>query len=327
MDRNDAVTPADTESPERPLESAPIAPVRADRLTVQAALQEFLNSTIPHSKDPTRYRNQVRWLLTRHVVPRLGQHKLSALRPATVQALLDEMLANQYEVETTNAVVRAMSALYTWALRNGHCRGKNPMAGLQRAAPQKEIDFLSEEESQALLAQAQQQGAKVYAQLVTALYTGLRKGEICGLRWGDIDSQRGMLIVRRSYASSPKSGRSRSIPLHQTLRDALLAWRQECRAQSESDLVFPVHGRMGSAHDMFGIYDLLRRAGVRPRQRPWHLLRHTFASHYVMSGGNLLLLQRILGHSRFEMTQIYSHLSVGFMASEIHRVAYGKPRG
>ncbi len=295
-------------------------------LTLQAALQEFLASAVPRSKDPTRYRNQMRWLLSRHVLPRLGKQRLSSIRPPQVQALVDAMLADEYEVETANAVVRALSALFTWAIRSGRYRGQNPTSGLQRPAPPKEIEFLSEEESQALLAQARLQGAKSYALFVAALFTGLRKGELCGLRWGDIDTRRGILMVRRSYAASPKSGRPRSIPVHETLRDALHAWRKECPTQGDSELVFPVLGRMGSAHDMFGIYDLLQRAGVKPRQRPWHLLRHTFASHYVMSGGNLLLLQRILGHSRFEMTQIYSHLSVGFMASEIHRVAYGKPR-
>jgi integrase len=54
-------------------------------------------------------------------------------------------------------------------------------------------------------------------------------------------------------------------------------------------------------------------------------MRHTFASHYVMSGGNLLALQKILGHSKFEMTQIYSHLAPDYMAGEIARLSFGAP--
>lgn len=56
-----------------------------------------------------------------------------------------------------------------------------------------------------------------------------------------------------------------------------------------------------------------------------HALRHTFASHYVTSGGNLLALQKILGHSKFEMTQVYSHLAPDYMAGEIARVSFGSP--
>ena len=80
---------------------------------------------------------------------------------------------------------------------------------------------------------------------------------------------------------------------------------------------------MGTADDMLGIDELLLAAGCHVPVRPWHALRHTFASHYVMSGGNLLALQKILGHSKFEMTQIYSHLAPDFMAGEMARLSFG----
>lgn len=67
--------------------------------------------------------------------------------------------------------------------------------------------------------------------------------------------------------------------------------------------------RMGTPDDMMGIEELLRASGCHVPVRPWHAMRHTFASHYVMAGGNLLALQKILGYSRFEMTQVYSHLA------------------
>jgi hypothetical protein len=57
--------------------------------------------------------------------------------------------------------------------------------------------------------------------------------------------------------------------------------------------------------------------------RPWHAMRHTFASHYVMAGGNLLALPKILGHSKFEMTQIYSHLAPDYVAGESARLSFG----
>jgi hypothetical protein len=82
---------------------------------------------------------------------------------------------------------------------------------------------------------------------------------------------------------------------------------------------------MGTADDVLGLEGLLAAAGCHVSQRPWHALRHTFASHYAMAGGNLLALQKILGHSKFEMTQIYSHLAPDFMAGEIARLSFSQP--
>lgn len=56
-------------------------------------------------------------------------------------------------------------------------------------------------------------------------------------------------------------------------------------------------------------------------------MRHTIASHYAMADGNLLALQRILGHNKFAMTQIYSHLAPDYMAGERARLSFGDPSG
>ena len=67
---------------------------------------------------------------------------------------------------------------------------------------------------------------------------------------------------------------------------------------------------------------VLRTAGIRTSLR-WHDLRHTFASHFMMSGGSLRSLQTILGHTEINMTLRYAHLSPSFLAEEIGKVDYG----
>lgn len=54
---------------------------------------------------------------------------------------------------------------------------------------------------------------------------------------------------------------------------------------------------------------------------PWHILRHSFASLFMMNGGNILTLQRLLGHSDIKQTQVYAHLSQDFIAGEIRRLS------
>ena len=57
-------------------------------------------------------------------------------------------------------------------------------------------------------------------------------------------------------------------------------------------------------------------------RRGWHALRHTFASHFIMAGGNILTLQKILGHSDIKVTLVYAHLAPDFLADELERVRY-----
>jgi len=188
------------------------------------------------------------------------------------------------------------------------------------------MDYLSSDEVAQLLAFTSEQAPDVYPMIATAIYTGMRKGELFGLRWADILFDRGIIHVAHSYGTAPKSGKWRPVPLHPELAPILRDWQ---RRSSPGALVFPViperrqKPRMGTPDDMLALHELLRAAGCHVPLRPWHAMRHTFASHYVMAGGNLLALQKILGHSKFEMTQIYSHLAPDYMAGEIARLSFG----
>ncbi len=67
-----------------------------------------------------------------------------------------------------------------------------------------------------------------------------------------------------------------------------------------------------------------KKAGLTNHYR-FHDLRHTFASHFVMNGGSLYDLQKLLGHARFEETQRYAHLSPLHLAKAINIVSFGAP--
>ena len=73
---------------------------------------------------------------------------------------------------------------------------------------------------------------------------------------------------------------------------------------------------------MRGIAVLMKAAGCHVPKKAWHSLRHTFASHFVMAGGNILTLQKLLGHADLTMTLIYSHLAPDFMASEVAKMSF-----
>jgi integrase len=288
-------------------------------LTLRQLVERYLQQAAPRSKDPERYRRVLRWTLGRHVLPELGALPLPLLSAPVLEQLCERRLAQGYKPATVNSIVRNLSVLLTWGRRMELYSGRNPAAGLQRPVPAGAADYFTAAEVARLLAVARQEGPAPHALLATAVYTGMRKGELFGLRWEDVCFAPAQLRVMRSYASTPKSGRWRAIPIHPELLAILTDWQ---RVRPHPELVFPIAGRMGTSRELGPLPTLLRRANLRTAARPFHALRHTFASHYVMAGGNLMALQKLLGHSRFEMTQIYSHLAPEYLAGEVGRLRF-----
>ena len=148
-----------------------------------------------------------------------------------------------------------------------------------------------------------------------AMFTGLRMGEVCGLQWGDIDMHKGHLIVRRTYShkrvTSPKSNRKRRVPLSQAAIDTLTSQKAETYMRArpgEPDWVFFDESGLFSYNRIKdGYWRIVKNAEVT--RISFHGLRHTFASHAVMRGVPIEVLQKWLGHSDIRQTMKYAHLA------------------
>lgn len=166
-----------------------------------------------------------------------------------------------------------------------------------------------------LLNAARVETAGVMEVYATAVYTGLRAGEVLGLRWDDIDFERRLITVKRSYDITPnrptKSGEIRHVPILDPLLPVLREWRLRC----PGSCVFP--GRNGdpqgpSARVLQEVFKRCKERAALGEEYSgltFHDLRHTLASHWVMRGGDLYRLQKILGHKSVQMTQRYAHLA------------------
>jgi integrase len=148
----------------------------------------------------------------------------------------------------------------------------------------------------------------------TAVFTGMRSGELRGLQWGDIDWLSRQIHVRRAWKegefTQPKTQASvRRIDLPEFLVNELREWRLAC-PKGKHDLVFPnLVGNPISAANLLqrGFYPALRRAGLR-RIR-FHDLRHTFASLLIANGEDIVRVSRLLGHASPAITlKVYSHM-------------------
>jgi integrase len=176
-----------------------------------------------------------------------------------------------------------------------------------------------DEESRLLVA-CEKSGNPTLAAIVTmALETGMRQDEVMGLTWDRVDLSRGMIRLERT-----KNGRRREVPMRQAVYDALAPLRAEALATLEPDAegrkrelrgsVWPSRRFPRKAWD-----GVIERAGIEDFH--FHDCRHHFASWFMMRGGSLQALQKILGHASLAMTQRYAHLSPEYLRAEIEKTA------
>jgi integrase len=300
---------------------------KAPLLTVRELAERFLREySRPSLKDLESYRSRTYHGIKR-LLDRLGERRIDQITSADISRARDA-LQKELKPATVRTSINRFSVLFSWARKQGLVPA-NPCVEVERPRSEAALDFLSREEVETLLSGARARRDSLpdqmrFVGIALAVHTGLRKGELLGLRWIDLDLDTQRLTVARSFGTAPKSGKARHLRIPSALLPVLREWRSLC-PQTPSGVVLPA-GRSDSRAPkrcvMLGLPGLLRELGLRAVERPWHLLRHTFASHFVMQGGSILTLQKILGHSDLQMTLIYAHLAPDFLGQEMERVSF-----
>jgi integrase len=138
--------------------------------------------------------------------------------------------------------------------------------------------------------------------IMVLYYGGLRLNEARTLEWRDIDFERKMIHLKDT-----KGGNERTVFLHEELGSAL----QNLQGTSDSDIVF-TSGRSGGSYSSRSIQlivkDAAQRAKISKDVTP-HTLRHSFATHLLEGGINILTIQKLLGHRNLKTTTIYTHIT------------------
>jgi integrase len=262
----------------------------------------FDNYVLTENKRSEHAAKEVIW--RNHIEPHFGRLRLDQVNAEHVARYKAAKLKADYDrkcITNQLAVLRRMLAV---ALEWGRLE-HTPFAKWQLRALAPPFDFLTFDEARRLV-----EGLEGIWRTMTlvALRTGLRHGELLGLRWQDVDLVAGRLMVRqalsRQYIDTPKNGRSREVPLSDEAIRVLKAHRH-----LRGELVFcDVAGRLLTRDACrWPLWGACKRAGLR--LIGWHTLRHTFASHLVMRGAPLKAVQELLGHSDITMTMRYAHLS------------------
>lgn len=282
----------------------------ASETTLNTFAVEWLEAYVKAYLRPSTRRKHA-GTLQRHILPELGHLPLAAITSAEVKRFTGVLLNKQLSPKTINNTLSTLRCCLDSAVEWEHL-GHLPRFKWLRMPPNR-FDFLSPEESRQLLAAAK---TAPYALMIrTALRTGMRAGELLGLRWEDVDFERRIISVRRSivrgYESSPKNYRHRFIPIASDLLEAL----SDARRPTGYVFSFDPTGKTPLAQPRRGLWQAQKAAGLRAFG--WHVLRHTFASQLVSEGISIYVVQALLGHSTVLMTQRYAHLAPSAIAGAV----------
>jgi integrase len=257
--------------------------------------------------------------LDEYLLPELGGKKLSAVTAADLQGLVDCWQGEGKPGSTLRNRIMPLRAIYRRACTRGGLT-VNPTRELELPAVRpEEIEIVAAADAAELIDAVPADDRPIWA---TALYAGLRYGELRALRWDAVDFVTGAIHVRESWdptagSIEPKTRTSRrATPMPELLRDVLLEHRLRRAEPADDALVF------GQADDApFSSGTLYRHAdaaweeaGLTGRLR-LHQARHSYASYLIAAGANPKAISTFMGHASINVTfDLYGHLMPGTAA-------------
>lgn len=289
----------------------------------------FMTQWLEDKKPAIRYNTWKKydWLIRIHIVPSLGKHALDKLKPAHLQAFYaklstDADLSARSILHTHRLLYLALSTAVKWGLVT-----RNIAMAVEPPKPERfEPNVWTMEQAMAFLEYTNANEPRYYVVYSLAIMTGMRKTEITGLKWSDIDWEHGVVTVQRSLDYVHKepivkevktAGGRRNVTLPSLVLEALAHQRQlQEKDRQTFKSVYRVDdwvctNELGYPMSPYSVttswYRALEAANA-PRIR-FHDLRHTHASLLLSQGVHPKIVSERLGHSNIQITlDTYSHL-------------------
>ena len=237
--------------------------------------------------------------------PEIGKKRLHEILVLDLERIKSKMLKAGRAIRTVEYTMAVLRQTFNYATQHGLFKGKMPRIKIQKYNNQRQR-FLTVEEASALLDDLKKHSMTSYRFALLSLYSGMRFGEIARLRWQHVKlDQRLITLV------DTKNRESRSV----YMTDAIFNMFTEMEPGEPGELVFPTKDGKPMQQISDSFMEAVDRLGLnngitnQKMKVVFHTLRHSCASHLVMSGVDLPTIQSILGHKTLAMTQRYSHLS------------------
>jgi integrase len=251
-----------------------------------------------------------------HIMPRWGETFLTDVKAVQVEAWLRSL---PHAPATKCKLRNQLSALFSHAIRHELYDRLNPISAVRQSAKREKIpDILSLEEMAAIVSRLKDPGMRLM--VLIAAVTALRKSEIRGLRWSDVDFDALWLRLARGKVrkmlTKLKTEQSRQgVPISQELAEALKDWRRQCLYRADHDWVF-ASAQTGGREPRW--LDMVLRDYIRPAAQQekifktigWHTFRRSVSSALGDRGEPLKVVSQLLRHAKMATTfELYQQSS------------------
>lgn len=279
--------------------------------TVAQFATEFLELIEPAVSPGTLKDYKAR--LNNGLLPFFGNMLLSKITPKNIEEFRSKRgISNSRINDEVKLLGRMFSLAQKWSYATN-----NPLFGLVslpvvRSAPV----FLTEDQIARLfeLANSEQSTA-----IALGIYAGLRSGEIRNLKWSNISGR--TITIQSSGSWTTKNKSFRTVPIN----DELYYYLKKHPRDLSSPYVFPGLKKGGKSQQWIVFVTRLgKEIGLEISS---HTLRHTFASHLIMKGADLVTVKELLGHSSIQTTMIYAHLFTSHKAQMVEKLQYRRADG
>jgi integrase len=287
----------------------------ASKHTVREMLERYRdNVLIDKANGGKDHKTHIAWW-----IDELGHYALSEVTTDLVTRSMDKLKKSKTRLGKSPApatVLRYLMALshaFNVARKQWNWCESSPVENVQRPKVKNErTRYLTDVEREALLQACKNSpNADLYLVVLLAISTGMRKGEIMGMRWQDIHTAPDQSFTR-VHLTNTKNDKARSVlltsPALELLEERRIKLIDSLQAKAATGLIFPSAVNADQPVDLRKPWgSALQAAGVDGFR--FHDLRHTTASYLAMNGASLLSISKVLGHQTTKMTERYSHLA------------------
>lgn len=241
--------------------------------------------------------------------PVIGKIPLKDVKPFAIEKIKMNILTAGKAPRSLQYVFATIRQAWNMARLEGLVLNESPTKNVKvPKVDNRRVRFLSHNEAETLLNSLQERDSTAHDMALLSLHTGLRMGEITGLKWSHIDTERGIIRVM-----DPKGGERRAA----FMTDKVKAMIEARKRRGPEDYVFTRTEGEPLKEMPRVFFEVVADLGFNQditdaRQKVVaHTLRHTFASWHVMAGTDIYTLKELMGHSVIQMTERYAHLSNG----------------